>query len=88
MMNLEIVITQMRADYHRVVGYLCTQVPLTEAAIAEYADTFKAAIDSGDVERINAAAAHLAAMVAPIDARHKLFVEMEKRMRQKTKGVE
>ena len=84
---LDELITTMRADYLRVAADLRTQCGWTEAEIAEYGASFTAAIDSGGIERINAAAAHLAAMVAPIDARHKLFVEMENRMRQ-TKGVD
>lgn len=79
MMDLEVVVTQMCADYIRVSADLRTQ-GWTEAEIDEYGATFTAAIDSGDVERVNAAAAHLAAMVAPIDAMHKLFVEMEERI--------
>lgn len=79
-------ITQMRADYIRVAADLKTQCGWTEAEIEEYGATFKAAIGSGDVERINAAAAHLAALVQPIEAMRMLFVEMENRMRQQ-KGV-
>ena len=84
---LDGLITQMRADYIRVAADLKTQCGWTEAEIEEYGATAKAAIGSGDVERINAAAAHLAALVQPIEAMRMLFVEMEKRMRQK-KGVE
>lgn len=84
---LDELITTMRADYLRVVADLRTQCGWSEVEIDEYGATFTAAIGSGDVERINAAAAHLAALVQPIEAMRMLFVEMENRMRQQ-KGVD
>ena len=79
-------ITKMRADYIRVAADLRTQWGWTDAEIDEYGATFKSAIGSGDVERVNAAAAHLAALVRRIEAMRMLFVEMEERMRQQ-KGI-
>ncbi len=70
-------IEKMRANYLRVAKSLKDQ-GWSDEEIAEYAESIKSAVDSGDAERIDNARVHLEAMVEPLmDINERVWAAIE-----------